>query len=469
MAETRITVLIVGAGMIGRSVARAAAAADHRVHIVDAEPAAAELLPPQVEVVAAPVESLDTVPAADVVIWAAGPLGPQLERNPDVATRTEQAFSSFLRLLARRPPRLLLLVSSLAVYGGQRHPSEFTPLRPVSAYGHHKARLEELAREWADAMSIDVTAVRFCGVVGPVREPGGGWMQATLREFIKGGAREPDLMDRLRGQELLYVGDAAHCVIQIATSTISPPSVLNVGSGVVLRERPERAPPPGLDWTRAQQALGYHPQHGTIREIMQEIMQDHGTDGDARRGGPRTLILAGSHRVGAYSTALARTIEELLVKQGHEVDLVEVATLDLPLHNPVDHRDPEGSADARVRDFARRVRMATSFVWITPIYHGSFSSGFKNALDNISIPLMEGKPVAVMSHGGGRFGGSVLDHLRTVVVSLHGRVLNVGVATNDPDFVETENGLRMASEVIAARLERVAAELLAAERQASTT
>ncbi len=464
MSTAQPSVLVVGAGLVGRAVARAAVA-DHPVTVVDADPRPSAYLPDGVDVLGVAVEELEAVPTADAVVWAAGVLGPRLERDPGAAASAEAAFSSFLRLLGRRPPHRLVMVSSLAVYGGRRYPSETAPVRPASRYGHHKARLEELATGWAQELATEVTLVRSCGVVGPVREPGGGWMQATLREFIAGGARDPALMDRLRGQELLHVADLARLVMRVVSSSTPPAAVLNVGSGAVLRERPNRSPPPGLDWSRAQQELGYHPRHTTIREIMQEIMQDHSTDTPAGQGGPRTLILAGSHRVGAYSTALARAAKELLVALGHEVDLVEVATLDLPSHDPVDHRDPEGSADPRVRDFARRVRAATSFVWVTPIYHGSYSSGFKNALDNINIALMEDKPVAVMSHGGGRFGGSVLDHLRTIVVSLHARVLNVGVATNSTDFLETDAGPRLASEMITARLERVVAELLAAERQ----
>jgi NAD(P)H-dependent FMN reductase/nucleoside-diphosphate-sugar epimerase len=464
MPEPRPVLFVVGAGMIGRAIVRAAAA-DYRVCVVDADPGMAALLPPQVNLVVAPVESLDAVPPADVVVWAAGVLGPQLDGDPDAAMRTELAFSRFTDLVEQHPPRRLLLISSLAVYGGQQRPSESTPVRPASAYGCHKVRLEEIATRWAERTSIDLTVVRCCGVVGPVREPGGGWMQASLRDFIMGGCRETSLMERLRGQELLHADDVAHLVMQAAGSPTALPAVLNVGSGVVLRELADRDPPAGLDWTKAREELGYYPHHQTIREIMQAIMQDQSIASDARSGGPRTLILAGSHRIGAYSTALAHAVEELLLRQGHEVDLVEIAKLDLPLHNPADHHNPEGSADSRVRDFAARVRAATSFVWITPIYHGSFSSGFKNALDNINIPLMEGKPVAVMAHGGGRFGGSVLDHLRTIVVNLHARVLNVAVATNNSDFAATEQGLQLTSEVIKERLERVATEMLAAERE----
>ncbi|MDO5052603.1 MAG: NAD(P)H-dependent oxidoreductase [Pseudoclavibacter sp.] len=202
---------------------------------------------------------------------------------------------------------------------------------------------------------------------------------------------------------------------------------------------------------------------------MKAHSQDRGSEPDGsgrvRDRGRRIMILAGSHRTGAYSTALARAVAERLVAEGREVDLVELAGLDLPMHDPIDHRDPEASADPRVRTFARRVREAGSFVWISPVYHGSYSSGFKNAIDNVNISLMQGKPVAVMVHGGGRFSGSALDHLRAVGVNLHARVLNVGVVTNTSDFTQTEAGPQLTSEAIHARLERVVDELLESEER----
>ncbi|QDZ42199.1 NADPH-dependent FMN reductase [Corynebacterium sp. sy039] len=188
-------------------------------------------------------------------------------------------------------------------------------------------------------------------------------------------------------------------------------------------------------------------------------MQENSTH-NAKHHSQRTMIVAGSHRIGSYSSALAHVVGKRLTDRGQEVDLIEVSTLDLPMHNPIDHRNPEGSADPRVRDFCHRVRQADSFVWITPIYHGSYSSGLKKIIDHVNISLMENKPVAVMAHGGGRFSGSAIDHLRAVGVNLHAQVINVAVATNTTDFTETETMPILTSETIIARIDRAIEQLL---------
>lgn len=174
----------------------------------------------------------------------------------------------------------------------------------------------------------------------------------------------------------------------------------------------------------------------------------------------RTMVIAGSHRKGHYTSALAKEVAAQLSSRNCAVDLIEVTDIDLPMHNPEDHHDPEGSTDPRVREFAKCVRETDSFVWISPIYNGSYSSGIKLLIDNMNIPLMQGKPVAVMVQGGGRFSGSVIDHLRAIGVNLHADVVNTAVATNRTDFEVTENEISLVSEEIRARIERALNQLV---------
>lgn len=467
LETSRTSVLVWGAGMIGRAIVRNAAR-EHPTAVVDVDPRVVDLLPCGIQVYSPQEAHANKMTTqVDVLVWAAGVLSPEMARDESAAEAAELDFAHQLTLWEASPPRRLVLISSLAVYGALRGASEAAPLRPTTPYGIHKARLERIARSWAEQHDTELTVVRSCGVVGPVREPGGGWMQTALREFIRGGARDQEKLQPIRGQEILHADDLACAVMHVVNRAAPAPEILNVGSGVVLQELPGQDPPPGLDWTRARQILNYRPQYGTLREIIQIMMRGQGTKSTkmgrtSERPRRRTMVLAGSHRLGAYSTALAQTVAARLAAEGQDVDLIEVASLDLPLHNPDDHRDPMSSTDSRVRSFALRVQEANSFVWVTPIYHGSYSSGFKNAIDNVNISLMQDKPIAVMAHGGGRFGGSVLDHLRVIGVNLHARVINTAVATNNTDFAETHEGPKLTSEIILARIDRAVTELLIA-------
>lgn len=452
--------------MIGRAIARAAIH-EHPTIAVDVDPHTADLLPEDVQFYS-PQEACDTnlISQDDVLIWAAGVLGPDIAKDKTATEHAESKFTDLLAHLNNAPPRQLILISSLAVYGGMRGASETTPVRPITSYGIHKAHLEEIACAWAEQNDTELTIIRSCGVLGPVDEPGGGWMQAALSKFALGDSLDQSLIQMMQGQELLHSDDLARAILGVVEHGTVAPRILNVGSGVIFTNSSTRAPSPGLDWSQAKKELGYQPRYKTFREVVKGTMQNKGIiSADSIRSSKqrRTMVLVGSHRTGSYSTALAHAVSEQLAAEGHEIDLIEVAELDLPIHNPVDHNDPESSADPRVRSFAQRVRDASSFVWITPIYHGSYSSGFKKAIDNINISLMQNKPVAVMAHGGGRFGGSVLDHLRAIGINLHAQVINVAVITNPTDFAETESKPKLVNEAIHARIERVVEQLLTIE------
>ena len=80
---------------------------------------------------------------------------------------------------------------------------------------------------------------------------------------------------------------------------------------------------------------------------------------------------------------------------------------------------------------------ADAFVWITPIYHNSFSSVLKNALDwqHTSFP---GKVVGLASNGGERTTQAV-DQLMWVARAQHLIAAPTRVCTHRDDFDEKRN------------------------------
>lgn len=167
----------------------------------------------------------------------------------------------------------------------------------------------------------------------------------------------------------------------------------------------------------------------------------------------KIMIITGSHRTKSYSTALAHAVADKIRNRGLDVDFAEIAELGLPFHDPIDHAAPQLSKNSAVRDFASRALEATGFVWVTPIYQGSFTSGFKNALDNLNIKIVKDKKVALMCHGGGRFGGSALDQMRTVAVNLHADLVTRGVITNPNDFEIVDDVITLSNPEILERID----------------
>ena len=97
---------------------------------------------------------------------------------------------------------------------------------------------------------------------------------------------------------------------------------------------------------------------------------------------------------------------------GARTELVDLREYDLPAFDP-DDRDA-GDAE-RLREV---IRSADAVVLGTPMYHGSYSSTLKTALDYCRIEDVEGTTVGVLAVAGGGFPTPALEHLRAVCRAL---------------------------------------------------
>lgn len=178
-----------------------------------------------------------------------------------------------------------------------------------------------------------------------------------------------------------------------------------------------------------------------------------------------TLILSGSNRVQSHSRALCDHVAGQLEQAGERALVVDLAEQLLPFHDPADHPALEQASDARVRTFAELAAGAHALVWATPIYHGTFSGILKNALDNLSIRQLAGKPVLLIANGGGRFGGAVFDHMRTMAVNLHAVAVTCQILALAEDFTSLpDSGYRLVDDRLLARIDRGTGELLSLVR-----
>jgi NAD(P)H-dependent FMN reductase len=107
---------------------------------------------------------------------------------------------------------------------------------------------------------------------------------------------------------------------------------------------------------------------------------------------------------------------------GATTDLVDLRDLELPVVD-ADEDDP---ADAE--ELTRRVREADTILLGTPVYHGSYSSPLKTALDYCGFDEFEDKTVGLLAVAGGGFPVTALDHLRSVCRALNAWVIPHQVA-----------------------------------------
>lgn len=113
--------------------------------------------------------------------------------------------------------------------------------------------------------------------------------------------------------------------------------------------------------------------------------------------------LSGSLRKQAYSTAILRSIGELMPVESN-FDLMTIA--DIPLFNDDDDGD---APPPPVNDLRRAVADADGLIVISPEYNHGMSGVLKNALDWLSRPAASscliGKPVLTMTASPSPLGG----------------------------------------------------------------
>ena len=129
------------------------------------------------------------------------------------------------------------------------------------------------------------------------------------------------------------------------------------------------------------------------------------------------VALVGSLRDDSYTRLASRIALDAAAEHGATTDLVDLRELDLPVFD-ADDREVGDAAELK-----RRVADADSVLLATPVYHGSYSSVLKNALDYCGFDEFEHTTVGLLAVAGGGFPSTALDHLRIVGRSVNAWVL----------------------------------------------
>jgi NAD(P)H-dependent FMN reductase len=134
---------------------------------------------------------------------------------------------------------------------------------------------------------------------------------------------------------------------------------------------------------------------------------------------PHIVAICGSLRDESVTrTALEHALEGV-EEEGGAGELLDLREYDLPAYDP--DVDDEDAGDAA--QLAREVREADAVILGTPMYHGSYSSNLKTALDYCGFDEFEHKTVGLLGVSGGSFPITALEHLRSVCRALDAWVL----------------------------------------------
>ena len=163
------------------------------------------------------------------------------------------------------------------------------------------------------------------------------------------------------------------------------------------------------------------------------------------------VALSGSRRDGSHTHEAADRALTAAADAGAATDLVDLGSTDLPAFDP----DRPDAGDAAL--LRERVRRADAVLLGTPMYHGSYASPLKTALDYCGFDEFESTTVGLLAVAGGGFPTPALEHLRSVARALDAWVLPHQVAI--PNSQEAFEGGRLTDADLVERVETLGREL----------
>src|SRR5262249_40121974 len=131
--------------------------------------------------------------------------------------------------------------------------------------------------------------------------------------------------------------------------------------------------------------------------------------------------IGGSLATNSASLAALAVALEGARDYGAEIRLLDLRRLDLPMYVPGNPTVPDSA-----QELCDAVHSAHGLMWSSPLYHGTVSGAFKNALDWLQLlsdrnpPYLTDKVVGLISTAGGTHGLQAVNTMEFVVRALRG-------------------------------------------------
>jgi FMN reductase len=174
--------------------------------------------------------------------------------------------------------------------------------------------------------------------------------------------------------------------------------------------------------------------------------------------------LGGSLARGSRSLAALQVALDGAAAAGASTKLLDLRELDLPMYNPVDEREPPPGASTLME----ACYAADGMLWSSPMYQGTISGAFKNALDWLHAlgkrepPFLHDEVIGLISAAGGTQGLQAINTMEFAVRALRGwavpYVIPVASASRvfDSEGRVTDEGIELQLRTLGAEVVRVA-------------
>ena len=134
------------------------------------------------------------------------------------------------------------------------------------------------------------------------------------------------------------------------------------------------------------------------------------------------VAVCGSLATESVTRVALREALQAAQTEGAQTTLVDLREFTLPTFD-ADNQDAGDAPELR-----ERLQQADAILLGTPMYHGSFSSPLKTALDYSGFDEFENTTVGLLAVSGGSFPTPALEHLRSVMRALDAWPLPLDVA-----------------------------------------
>ena len=171
--------------------------------------------------------------------------------------------------------------------------------------------------------------------------------------------------------------------------------------------------------------------------------------------------LGGSLARGSRSLASLRVALEGAAEAGAATTLLDLRELDLPMFNPDDRGQPPPAASTLIE----ACYGADGMLWSSPMYQGTISGAFKNALDWLHAlgsrepPFLHDEVIGLISAAGGTQGLQAINTMEFAVRALRGWAVPYVIPVASAHRVFDSAG-RLTDESVESQLRTLGAEVV---------
>ena len=144
---------------------------------------------------------------------------------------------------------------------------------------------------------------------------------------------------------------------------------------------------------------------------------------------PLVVGVCGSRRRESHTRSALRHALDAAADAGAETEMLDLGAIDLPLYHPDKDLDEQGDAAEAVALTDR----ADALIVGSPVYHGSYSSTFKNWHDYCGSDEFDDTVAGLIAVPGGSNYEATLEHMRSTLRHVHAHVVSeqVGIPHGD--------------------------------------